>query len=475
MFSNLIKKNFCQKIFRRNFKILDSNDINYFSSILETNSLQTEDLDPYNTDWMKKYKGFSKLVLKPTNIKEISQILKYCNNNNLAVVPQGGNTGLVGGSIPVFDEIILNLSKISKIIEYNPQEKTIKCEAGCILQNLNNFLKPFKRVMPLDLGAKGSCMIGGNISTNAGGIHFVKYGSLRNNIKSLKVVLPTGKILQLNENKHDLKQLFIGAEGTLGVIAEAEIKTQILYENNSLTIIGLNSFDKVIELYSKAKIHFKNNLTAIEFFDSECMRLLNIYLGYKPLFENNPTKYNFYLLIQNSSNEENCFDEMSNYLEKENLEEDCIITDIPGKMKELWQYREDISSACGKRGVVFKYDVSLPLDYFYKIVQDIRQRVADSGITLGYGHVGDFNLHLNVSYDRYNHDDGYEKLEKILEPYIFDYLKEINGSISAEHGVGIAKSAYLNRSQSEENIKLMKNIKLAVDKSGIMNPYKIFQ
>ena len=165
---------------------------------------------------------------------------------------------------------------------------------------------------------------------------------------------------------------------------------------------------------------------------------------------------------------------MSNYIEKENLDDDCIIRDIPMKMRELWQYLEDISSACGKRGVVFKYDVSLPLPYFYKIVQDIRGRVKDAGVTLGYGHVGDFNLHLNVCYDKYAHDEGFIQLENILEPYIFDYLEGINGSISAEHGVGVAKSAYLNRSQSVENINLMKNIKIAMDKNGIMNPYKIF-
>jgi len=474
MIIKLIKRNFAEKIIRKSFKNIENKDIQYFSSILDNHSIETENLDFYNTDWMRKYKGNSKLVLKSKTTEDVSQILKYCQDQNLAIVPQGGNTGLVGGSVPVFDEIILNLSKMNRIIHYDLEEATIYCEAGCILQNLNDYLKQYKRVMPLDLGAKGSCMIGGNISTNAGGIHFIKHGSFRNNVKSMRVVLPDGKILFFKEDNQDVKQIFIGAEGTLGVITESKIKTAKLDDYISLSIIGLNSFEKVIELYLKAKSYFKDNLSAIEFFDSESMKLVTKYLNYKPLFEDNPTKYKFYLLIQNSSTKENCFEILSEYLIKENLEEDCIITDDPNKMKELWTYRENISSACGKRGIVFKYDVSLHLTHFYSIVEDIRRKVSDLAVTIGYGHVGDFNLHLNVSYDKYDQDQGYHTLENILEPYLFDYLNQINGSISAEHGVGIAKSAYLNRSQSENNINLMKIIKKAIDVKGIMNPYKIF-
>jgi (R)-2-hydroxyglutarate---pyruvate transhydrogenase len=478
------KRNFVEflKIKRKDFKRIDSDDINFFKSFLNPNSIETENLDIYNTDWIRKYKGDSKLVLKPTNIQEVSQILNYCNKNKLAVVPQSGNTGLVGGSVPVFDEIIINMTKMNKIVSFNKDDDSIYCEAGCVLETLNSYVENnFSKVMPIDLGAKGSCQIGGNLSTNAGGIHFIKYGSLRNTCKSLTVVLPSGQVVYCdNYQSYDLKQLFIGSEGTLGIIVETEIFTEKLLKDKTLSIIGLNNFKSVIDIYMQAKNYFKENLTAIEFFDHGCM-IMNIeYLNSNPIFSEN---FPFYLLLEcsypekSNSHLEKSFDKMANFLEKNKLDELCVISDDESKMNELWAYREKISSACSKRGVVFKYDVSLPLTEFYKLVEDVRYRVAhdlnQSVITVGYGHVGDYNLHLNVCYNKFEHDEGFCKLENILEPYIFDYLKSIHGSISAEHGVGLAKALYLNRSQSENNINLMKKIKQAIDPNGIMNPYKI--
>ena len=181
-------------------------------------------LEPFNVDWTKKYRGHSKLVLRPKNTQEVSDILKYCDERSLAVVPQGGNTGLVGGSQPVFDEIVLSFGRMNKIIDFDENYGILTCEAGCVLQDLHAHLEQKGYLMPLDLGAKGSCHIGGNLATNAGGIHFMKYNSLHANCVGLQVVLPGGRILdnittlRKDNTGYDIKHLFIGAEGTLGAI-----------------------------------------------------------------------------------------------------------------------------------------------------------------------------------------------------------------------------------------------------------------
>lgn len=183
----------------------------------------SEELRPYNMDFTKKYIGHSKLVMTPTTSEQISKLLAYCNSRRLAVVPQGGNTGLVGGSVPVFDEIIISLRKLNKIRHFDEVQGILRCEAGCILEDLQSHVKPFGYIMPLDLGAKGSCMIGGNLATNAGGIKFVKYGSMAANTVGLEVVLPDGKVINTLKMTRreaypsglDLQNLFIGSEGTL--------------------------------------------------------------------------------------------------------------------------------------------------------------------------------------------------------------------------------------------------------------------
>jgi FAD/FMN-containing dehydrogenase len=491
---DLCLKRFSEKIVRKNYKLLDNNDIKHFKSILNPDSILIEDLESYNTDWIKKYHGKSHLVLKPKSKKEISQILKYCNDQNLAVVPQSGNTGLVGGSVPIHDEIILNLSKFNKILDFNQEDKSVKCESGCVLQSLNDYLSKFNRVMPIDLAAKGSCQIGGNLATHAGGINFVKYGSLRKNCKSLEVVLANGNLLKLHQEDL-LKSILIGSEGTLAVIVESEIFTYRQRDDDAFCIIGLDSFQEVIDVSSKVKEKFQNKIVAIEFFDNQSMIVTSQNFNLPLLFEENNQIPNFFLLIQ-TENEDNfsynlykyqtdiqisALYLLADFLVQNKLDEKCIITDEKSKIQKLWLYREGIASACSKRGIVLKYDISLNLRNFYEIVEIIRNRVNsvvknyNNVFTIGYGHLGDYNLHINVCYDKFQMDEEYKIIENTIEPYIFDYLKTISGSISAEHGIGQAKAVYLNRSQSDENIQLMKKIKQVFDPKGILNPYKLLQ
>ena len=203
---------------RNDYSCLTDQDRTYFLGILGREGVQTEDLESFNRDWTNKYQGNSQIVLKPKSTVEVSKILKHCNERKLAVVPQGGNTGLVGGSVPVFDEIVVNMNRMNKIISFDSTSNTLHAEAGCILENLSNYVSEKGYVMPLDLGAKGSCHIGGNLSTNAGGIHFVRYGSIRNNCKGITAVLPDGTIIDCmnplpkNNTGYDLKHLSLQFE-----------------------------------------------------------------------------------------------------------------------------------------------------------------------------------------------------------------------------------------------------------------------
>ena len=359
--------------------------------------------------------------------------------------------------------------------------------------------------MPLDLASKGSCLVGGNLATNAGGIHFIKYGSLRKNCLGLKVVLPDGEMLDLTSNNitntntknitnttntintnhinpfnpfcSELKQLFIGSEGSLGIITECIIKCYPYLDFKNLLLISVNKFEDIVSIYQQAIGFLGNNLSAIEFFDNEAFTLCKKQSNVSSPF-NKEAK--FYLLIESSSNK----DENQNLLEqlyiniseklKEDSIDDAVISSDMSQFKKLWEIRERISESSSKGGICFKYDISMKLQLMYDLVHIIRNKTKNLANTVGYGHIGDSNLHINVCYDKFDKDEGYYQIEKILEPFIFDYLKTINGSISAEHGVGVQKPQYLDRTQTKESIELMKQVKLTIDKNNIMNPYKIF-
>uniref|UniRef100_A0A2P2LJU9 D-2-hydroxyglutarate dehydrogenase n=1 Tax=Rhizophora mucronata TaxID=61149 RepID=A0A2P2LJU9_RHIMU len=266
------------------FSALMPDDIAYFKGILgEKNVIQDEDrLDFANTDWMHKYKGSSKLLLLPRTTEEVSQILRYCNSRRLAVVPQGGNTGLVGGSVPVFDEVIINMGSMNKVVAFDKVSGILVCEAGCILENLISFLDNQGFIMPLDLGAKGSCQIGGTVSTNAGGLRLVRYGSLHGNILGLEAVLANGDVLDMlgtlrkDNTGYDLKHLFIGSEGSLGVVTKVSILTPPKLSSVNLAFLACEDYLSCQKLLLEAKRKLGEILSAFEFLDSQAMDLVRL-------------------------------------------------------------------------------------------------------------------------------------------------------------------------------------------------------
>lgn len=257
-------------------------DLSYFENLLDKNRCITDPqlLDSYNTDWLKICKGSSKLALMPKTTLELSEILKYCFNRRLAVCPQGGNTGLVGGSVPVYDEVIVSTRLMNNVISLDTEANILSCQSGCILQTLDEYVGQSNLMMPLDLGAKGSCHIGGNVSTNAGGLRLLRYGSLKGNVLGLEVVLSNGKILnsmdrplRKDNTGYDLKQLFIGSEGTLGMISGVSILCPLKPKSVNLILVACNgnSFKNVIDVFKLAKTELNEVLSAFEFMDKESM------------------------------------------------------------------------------------------------------------------------------------------------------------------------------------------------------------
>ncbi|CAI9110854.1 OLC1v1010944C1 [Oldenlandia corymbosa var. corymbosa] len=468
------------------FSGITFDDISYFKKILGDRGVVQDEmaLESANTDWMHKYRGNSKLMLQPRTTDEVSQILKYCNTRSLAVVPQGGNTGLVGGSVPVFDEfprillkVIINVGSMNKILSFDKVGGVLVCEAGCILENLISFLDTRGFIMPLDLGAKGSCQIGGNVSTNAGGLRLLRYGSLHGTVLGLEAVLANGTVLDMlgtlrkDNTGYDLKHLFIGSEGSLGIVTKVSILTPPKLSSVNIAFLACSDYSSCQKLLLEAKRKLGEILSAFEFLDSDAMNLVLKHLDgvRNPL---PPSIHNFYILIETTGSNES--------FDKENLEafllhamESGLVTDgvlaqDMNQASSFWHIREGLPEALMKAGAVYKYDLSIPLEHMYELVEEMRARLDAEANVVAYGHLGDGNLHLNISAPKYD-----DKILAQIEPFVYEWTSKKRGSISAEHGLGLMKANKIHYSKSPETVDLMASIKKLLDPNGILNPYKV--
>ena len=483
---------------RGDYSKLTDADLDTFKTILSPKQMLTdaEDLVAFNQDWMKKYTGQSQLVLKPKTTEQISQILKYCNDRKLAVVPQGGNTGLVGGSVPVFDEIVISTASMNQIRSFDESSGILKVDAGVILETADNYLAERGYIFPLDLGAKGSCFIGGNVATNAGGLRLLRYGSLHGSVLGLEVVLADGTIynsmhsLRKDNTGYDLKQLFIGSEGSLGIITGVSVLCPARPKAVNIAFLGLENYEQVTKCFQAAKSDLGEILSAFEFMDHDSQLLAAQSLKTThPLCQEDVTgiesvpEYPFYVLIETSgSNKEHDDVKLEEFLNKVMEDEtvvDGTVSQDEAQLKTLWTWREGIAEASQQFGGVYKYDVSLPLSSMYQLVEEVQTRLSDLGLSstedeskpvyeaVGYGHIGDGNLHLNVAVREYS-----KEVEKALEPFVYEFIQKHGGSISAEHGLGFQKKNYIGYSKSDVEIKMMKELKNHYDPNGILNPYK---
>ena len=463
--------------------------IGKLGAIVGAPNVITSDFAAYANDWRKKYFGKPLVVVKPGTPEEVAAIVKLCAAIGTALVPQAGNTGLVGGGVP--DEsgtqIIVNVSRMNRVLEVDLINNTMTVEAGCILQNLQETAAANARLVPLSLAAEGSCEIGGNISTNAGGVQVLRYGNTRELVLGLEVVLPSGEIwsglkgLRKDNTGYDLKHLFIGAEGTLGIVTKAVLKLFPMPSATQTAFIGLASPRKALELLNHMKGALGERITAFEMishFAIDILARFNPALK-SPLGEAHP----WYVLtdIADSSDATTLAEAVEAALGaamEADLISDAALAKNQTESKRMWDLRETLPEAQSVDGRNIKHDVSLPISRIADFIDaaDAALEAAYPGVRpVNFGHLGDGNLHYNITrpLDGYTEDDWMTQESEAVNRIVHDCVHRFNGSISAEHGLGQLKREEIKRYKSEIELNLMRSIKAALDPKGIMNPGKV--
>ena len=477
-----------------NYAVLSDAHLSFFERTLGTSGCVTDprDLLAFNSDWLRTYTGSSKLTLLPQNTAQLSAILTYCHEQRLAVCPQGGNTGLVCGSVPIYDELVVSTKRLNRILAVDTDSNIVSCQSGCILQHLDEHLSSHSLMMPLDLGAKGSCHIGGNVSTNAGGLRLLRYGSLKQNVLGLEVVLADGRVLDVmrpavrkDNTGYDLKQLFVGAEGTLGIVSAVSILCPVKPKSSNLIFVactGASFESSVLDVFKLAKLELNEILSAFEFMDAESMRSVCENLKLENPFRASSGAQvardtAFYCLAEtHGSCGEHDMRKVEAFFAKlsgARLCADAIIAEAPSaQFDRIWSLRERLAESLKHDGYNYKYDISLPLKKVYELVSVLRRRLDASSASyvrcIGYGHLGDGNLHLNVTSREFD-----EALFGVLEPFVYEWTRDNHGSVSAEHGLGHKKRNFIYMSKSAEAVAQMKHIKQMFDPRRILNPYKV--
>ena len=458
-------------------------------SIVGQNYVITSDFAAYANDWRKKYFGKPLVVVKPGTAQEVAAIVKLCAASGTALVPQGGNTGLVGGGVP--DEsgtqVILNVSRMNRVLEVDTINNTMTVEAGCILQTLQETATEHGRLFPLSLAAEGSCEIGGNISTNAGGVQVLRYGNTREMVLGLEVVLPSGEIwsglkgLRKDNTGYDLKQLFIGAEGTLGIVTKAVLKLFPAPTATQTAFIGLASPQQALALLNHMRGTLGERITAFELISQFAMQVLERFSAQlkSPLAE----PHAWYVLtdIADSRDAAALAEDVEAALGEaleQGLIADAALAKNDSEARRMWDLREALPEAQSVDGRNIKHDVSLPISALADFISaaDAALEAAYPGVRpVNFGHVGDGNLHYNITRPPagYSEEEWMDNESEPVNRIVHDCVARFNGSISAEHGLGQLKRDEITRYKSKIELDLMRTIKGALDPKGIMNPGKV--
>ena len=463
-----------------------SSEINKFRKIVGNKNVITDknDMQKYLKEWRGVYTGVAGAIVKPKSTEEVSNILKFAYRKNISCIPQGGNTGLVGGQIPFNkNHIVISLERLNKIREINPTDQSVTVEAGLILSDLQKKCDENNLIFPLSLASEGSCSLGGNIASNAGGVAVLYYGNTRELVMGLEVVLSDGSIINnlktlIKDNTgYSIKDLFIGSEGTLGVITAATLKVFPKPKNMYTALLSVDSPKQSIEILNYIRNNLSIPLTAFELMNNFSIELVNKHMDKASI----PIeKFKWLILVEFSSievskNEKDKIENLLNEILHQNLAKDIFISQSSKQAKDMWYIRESISQAQKKEGGSIKNDISIPIKDISKFINNaekISKKVIPGSRSVIFGHIGDGNIHFNISQPVKSDRDKFIKKDKKLRKKINDLTIELNGSISAEHGIGLTKKADLKK-YMKKDVELFKLIKKSFDPKNIMNPGKI--
>lgn len=440
----------------------------------------------YNSDWSRTEGDSSELVLFPTSEDQICKVMTVCSGQGIPVVPSGGRTGLAAGAQGRPGQVIISLEKMTKILSVDPVNMSIEAQAGATTAQLQMAAEEAGLFFPIDLAAKGSCQIGGNIATNAGGLRFVRFGGTREQVLGLRVVLANGECLDMNKalrknnTGYDLKQLFIGSEGTLGIITQATLCLTPKPRATNVCFLGLESIEKMLTLFCKTRLQALG-LTAFEWIDR---RSLDLVLSVNPdLRDPFDQPCDHYVLMEVETPGDTSDQSQSGFLEGflEPLFEsgdlsDALIAGSTEQERDLWALREHITESLVATGHVRKNDISIPLSglcEFYQQFSKIRSSLPGDLSLMAFGHIGDGNLHINYHGSKAIPALEFYKKTRDIELDIYQLTASLNGSISAEHGIGLLKKHDLPFSRSPQELSLMRGIKSLIDPKNLLNPGKI--
>lgn len=436
----------------------------------------------YGKDWLKDFTPAPSLVVLPETVEQVQAIIRLCNHNRIAIVPSGGRTGLSGGATATQGEIVLSLERMRKILELNRAERTIRCQAGVVLEQAQAAAANAGLYFPVDFSSRGTAQIGGNIATNAGGIRVIKYGNFRQAVLGLTVVTGSGEILELNgslfknNSGYDFRSLFIGSEGTLGVIVEATLTLTTPPNDYVRVLCGLPGLGAVLPLLTFCRDRIPN-VSAFELMEEFPYQEVIKRRGLRdPLESSHPAYIIMECEVASEASRHDVFERFGEAYEN-GLIADVVVSESATQAQEIMNIRDLVSETLSQHYTLHKNDISVPVSAVPRFLEALHQTITSTYPTFRvavFGHVGDGNLHVNVLKPGDMSDSDFWKQCHQADHAIFTLVQSFRGSVSAEHGVGLLKRDFLSYTRSREEIALMRGIKAVFDPNGIMNPGKIF-
>ena len=440
-------------------------------------------LQPHVTEWRGRFTGKTPLMLMPASTGEVSRIVATCAVAGIGIVPQGGNTGMCAGGIPddTGTQVLVSMARMNRIRKLDADNYSIEVDAGCVLQTIQEAALDANRFFPLSLGAEGSCQIGGNIATDAGGLNVIRYGTTRALVLGLEVVLADGTVLsglrslRKDTAGYDLKQLFIGSEGTLGIITGAALRLFPGPGEVSTALVAVPSSGTSVSLLGELQTHFPERVQTFELVSDYVFGLVERHIPDAALpFAHD---YPWYVLLEVASGDDpgRLEEVLMDAIENE-LVLDAVIAKNSAEVENLWRLRHSISDAERQAGKGLKHDISVPVSRMQEFLlrgDELLRELRPDATLVAFGHVGDGNLHYNVSLPHSIEPEEFSKEGDRITEAIYDLVAELGGSFSAEHGVGQLKRAYLPKYRAGPEYQLMRTLKQTLDPANILNPGKV--